>query len=88
MEFSIGARLDYVNSDFTFFLMPKASAAYHLSSETTLKASYGNYDEAPDRILGAPYLDVNLGNPHLPEQSISSILGVEQKLNDSPFCLS
>ncbi len=84
LEFSVGARLDYVNSDFMVLLTPRASAAYHLTGDTTLKASYGFYDEAPDRILAAPYLDQNLGNPHLaPQQSIAEVLGVEQKLDAS-----
>ncbi len=84
LEFSLGARADYVNSDETVFVTPRAAAAYHLTSDTTLKASFGLYDESPDRILGAPYLDANLGNPRLaPEQSIDTVLGVEQKLNES-----
>jgi hypothetical protein len=84
LEFSVGARVDYVHSDFTLFLTPRASAAYHLTADTTFKASYGYYDESPDRILGAPYLDANLGNPHLaPEQSTAIVLGVEQKLDPS-----
>jgi hypothetical protein len=84
LEVSIGARLDYVNSDFTLFLTPKVSAAYHLTADTTLKAAYGYYDEAPDRIFGYPLLDAQLGNPHLgPEQSIASVLGFEQKLDES-----
>ncbi len=84
LEISVGARADYVNSDSTVFLTPRAAAAYHLTADTTLKASLGLYDESPDRILGAPYLDAGLGNPHLaPEQSIDTVLGVEQKLNDS-----
>ncbi len=84
LEFSLGARADYVNSDSTLFLTPRASAAYHLTDDTTLKASWGYYDEAPDRISDFPYLDSNLGNPHLaPEQSIASVLGVEQKLDAS-----
>jgi hypothetical protein len=88
LEFSLGARLDYVNSDSTLFLTPKASAAYHLTGDTTLKASYGYYDEAPDRISAGPYLDQNLGNPHLaPEQSIATVFGVEQKLNESGLLL-
>ena len=84
LEVSVGARVDYVNSDFTLFLTPKVSAAYHLTADTTLKAAYGYYDEAPDRIFGYPLLDAQLGNPHLgPEQSIASVLGIEQKLNES-----
>ncbi|HTA76410.1 MAG TPA: TonB-dependent receptor, partial [bacterium] len=84
LELSVGGRLDYVNSDATLFLTPRASAAYHLTGDTTLKASYGYYDEAPDRITGYPFLDANLGNPHLaPEQSIASVLGFEQKLDES-----
>ncbi len=84
LEFSVGVRADYVNSDFTVFLTPRAAVAYHLTDDTTFKASYGFYNESPDRIIGAPYLDANLGNPHLaPEQSIDSVLGIEQKLNDS-----
>ncbi|HXL73634.1 MAG TPA: TonB-dependent receptor, partial [bacterium] len=84
LEVSVGARLDYVNSDFTLFLTPKVSVAYHLTADTTLKAAYGYYDEAPDRIFGYPLLDANLGNPRLgPEQSIASVLGFEQKLDES-----
>ncbi len=84
LEISVGARLDYLNSDFTLFLTPKISAAYHLTADTTLKAAYGYYDEAPDRIFGYPFLDAQLGNPHLgPEQSIASVLGFEQKLDES-----
>ncbi len=84
LEFLVGGRLDYVNSDSTVFLTPRASAAYHLTDDTTIKASYGYYDEAPDRIAGYPFLDANLGNPHLaPEQSIASVLGFEQKLDES-----
>jgi hypothetical protein len=82
LEVSVGARMDYVNSNFTAYLTPRVSAAYHLTGDTTVKASYGYFDEAPDRIMGAPYLDANLGSPHLaPEQSIDSILGVEQILD-------
>ncbi len=84
LDFSLGARLDYVDSDAAVYLTPKLSAAYHLAEDTTLKASFGYYDEAPDRIAGAPYLDETLGNPHLaPEQSIATVLGVEQKLDPS-----
>jgi hypothetical protein len=84
LEFALGARMDYVNSDETVFLTPRASAAYYLSDDTTLKASYGYYDEAPERIVGYPFLDQTLGNPHLaPEQSIASVLGFEQKLDET-----
>ena len=84
LELSVGARVDYVNSNETLYLTPRVSAAYHLSDDTTLKASYGYYDEAPDRIIGYPFLDQTLGNPHLaPEQSIASVLGFEQKLDES-----
>ncbi len=84
LEISVGARADYVNSDSTVFVTPRLAAAYHLTRDTTFKASYGLFNESPDRILGAPYLDASLGNPHLaPEQSYDTVLGVEQKLNDS-----
>ncbi len=84
LEFSLGARLDYVDSDAMVYLTPKLSTAYHLTDDATLKASFGYYDEAPDRIIGAPYLDQTLGNPHLaPQQSIATVLGVEQKLDSS-----
>jgi hypothetical protein len=84
LELALGARMDYVNSDETLFLTPRASAAYHLSDDTTVKASYGYYGELPDRIVGYPFLDQTLGNPHLaPEQSIASVLGFEQKLDES-----
>jgi len=84
LELALGARVDYVDSDETLFLTPRASAAYHLSADSTLKASYGYYDEAPDRVVGYPFLDQTLGNPHLaPEQSIASVLGFEQKLDES-----
>lgn len=84
LEISVGARADYVNSDNKVFGTPRAAVAYHLAGDTTLKASYGLYNESPDRLLGAPYLDANLGNPHLaPEQSMDTVLGVEQKLDES-----
>jgi hypothetical protein len=84
LEISVGARLDYVNSDFAVFLTPRLSAAYHLTEITTLKASYGYFDESPDRIVGYPFLDPNLGNSHLaPEQSIASVVGIEQLLSTS-----
>lgn len=84
LEISVGARADYVNSDNTVFGTPRAAVAYHLTRDSTLKASYGLYNESPDRLLGAPYLDANLGNPRLaPEQSMDSVLGVEQKLDES-----
>ncbi|HTC19987.1 MAG TPA: TonB-dependent receptor, partial [bacterium] len=81
LQFSAGARLDYLTTDSRAVLAPRFSAAYLLSGQTTLKASYGYYNEAPSRIEGSTYLDPSLGNPRLgPEQSISTILGVEQKL--------
>ncbi|HTC21615.1 MAG TPA: TonB-dependent receptor plug domain-containing protein, partial [bacterium] len=84
LEVTVGVRADYVDSDATLFVTPRASAAYHLNPATTLKFSYGLYNESPDRILGGPYLDPNLGNPHLaPEQSNATVLGVEQYLNES-----
>jgi hypothetical protein len=84
LEIAVGARADYVNSDNRVFGTPRAAVAYHLTSDTTLKASYGLYIESPDRLLGAPYLDANLGNPRLaPEQSMDSVLGLEQKLDES-----
>jgi hypothetical protein len=84
LEISLGARADYVNSDNRVFGTPRAAVAYHLTGDTTLKGSYGLYNESPDRLLGAPYLDANLGNPHLaPEQSMDTVLGVEQKLDES-----
>ena len=84
LELSLGARLDYLTSDSTFILGPRLSAAYHLAGDTTLKASCGYYYEAPNRILGAALLDPSLGNPDLgPDQSIASVAGVEQRLNDS-----
>ncbi len=88
LELSAGARVDYVHSDSGVLLAPRASAAYHLTGDTTLKASIGYYFEAPDRILGAPYLDENLGNPRLgPEQSTATVMGAEQKLNESGLLL-
>jgi hypothetical protein len=84
LELSVGARADYVNSDETVFFTPRAAAAYHWTDDTTFKASYGYYNEAPDRILAGPFLDQKLGNPRLaPEQSIDTVLGVERKLTDS-----
>ncbi len=81
LELSIGARMDYLTTDSKTALAPRVSAAYFLSGQTTLTASYGYYDEAPSRIEGNTYLDPSLGNPHLgPEQSISTVLGIEQKL--------
>ncbi len=81
LEFSAGARLDYLTTDSRAFLSPRISAAYLLSDQTTLKASYGYNDEAPSHIEGNSYLDPNLGNPHLgPERSRSTVLGLEQKL--------
>jgi hypothetical protein len=81
LRVSAGARIDYLTSDSRAVLAPRFSAAYLLSGQTTLKASYGYYDESPSRIEGSTYLDPSLGNPHLgPEQSISTVLGIEQKL--------
>jgi hypothetical protein len=81
LEVSAGARLDYLTTDSLAVIAPRFSGAYLLSDQTTLKASYGYYDEAPSRIEGSTYLDPDLGNPRLgPEQSISTVLGVEQKL--------
>jgi hypothetical protein len=84
LELTLGVRADYVNSDSTVFITPRVAAAYHLNPATTLKLSFGLSNEAPDRIQGAPYLDSSLGNPHLaPEQSINTVLGVDQYLNES-----
>ena len=84
LELTVGVRADYVDSDSTVFITPRLAAAYDLTAVTTLKFSYGLYNESPDRILGGPYLDPNLGNPNLaPEQSVATVLGVEQLLNDS-----
>jgi hypothetical protein len=84
LSVSAGARLDYVNSDETFLLAPRVSAAYQLYPATTLKGSWGYYYEAPDRIFTESYLDPSLGNPHLGAQlSDAAVLGLEQKLDES-----
>lgn len=81
LSLSAGARLDYVNSDETFLLAPRVSAAYQISGDTLLKASWGYYYEAPDRIFTESYLDPSLGNPALAAQlSNAYVLSVEQKL--------
>jgi hypothetical protein len=88
LSLSAGARLDYVNSDQTFLLAPRASAGYQLDASTLLKASWGFYYEAPDRIFTESYLDPNLGNPSLGAQlSNAYVLGVERKLDESGLLL-
>ncbi len=85
LELNLGARLDYLTYDSTFILAPRLSAAYHLTSDTTLKGSYGFYFGPPNELSAEQdYIDPKLGNPNLtPEQCVASVVGVEQKLNDS-----
>lgn len=84
LELSIGARFDYLTYDSLPVVAPRLSAAYHLTGDTTLKGSYGYYYGAPNELdAEADYIDPKLGNPNLtPEQSVASVIGIEQKLND------
>ena len=81
LELSVGARADYLTYNSQTTWGPRFSAAYPLSGQTTLEASYGYYHEAPSRIEGNTYLDPSLGNPRLgSEQSTATVVGVEQSL--------
>ncbi len=78
---SVGARLDYLTYNSQSLVSPRASAAYLLDDQTTLKASYGVYEEAPSLIEGSTYLDPVLGNPGLgAQQSIAEVVGLDRKL--------
>lgn len=80
---SLGVRWDYLSFNSQSLWSPRLSAAYLLSDQTTLKGSYGFYEEAPSRIEGNTYLDPELGNPRLgAQQSIASVLGVDQKIGE------
>jgi hypothetical protein len=82
LTLSLGARWDYLTYNSQALLSPRLSAAYLLTDQTTIKASYGYYEEAPSLIEGSTYLDPKLGNPQLgAEQSIASVVGVDQKLD-------
>lgn len=81
LQFSLGGRLDYFGNSSQLDASPRLSAAYLLSNDTTLKGSYGFYYEPPTQVEDGYFLEPGLGNPGLgPEESICSILGVEQKL--------
>ena len=83
LQLSLGARADYFSNGSQLVFGPRVSAAYLLSPDTTLKGSWGYYYESPVQVRDGFYLNPGLGNPGLgPIESISAILGVEQKLGE------
>ncbi len=79
LDFSLGGRADYSSRDGLAVLSPRFSAAWHLTPDTTVKASYGLYYERPSAQFDLP----GVGNPALaPQRDIATIVGVEQQMDE------
>jgi hypothetical protein len=80
LEFSVGGRCDIQTYNAKMDLSPRLAAAWLLSQDTTLKASWGLYHQLP---IQGPYLNPDFGNPNLDSGRCSSaVLGVEQKMGE------
>lgn len=80
LECSAGGRCDIQTYNQKVDLSPRFAAAWLLSEDTTLKASWGIYHQLP---IQGPYLNPDFGNPDLDSgRCVSAILGIEQKIGD------
>lgn len=83
MEVTAGLRGDYLFYNQHLTWGPRLDVAYDLSDQTILKANFGYYYQLPWQ---GPYMDPQFGNPQLfSEKAISSILGIEQKLQNDLY---